>query len=111
VVGIVRNDAPNLVDDEFEPLIEQVALALDGDELADIELWIQIVDVLEDLRVDLARHILELEDQEGASSAGSPIFSSTQEEAGAGRASGELRDLGQSSHVKDPGVKSPASLL
>src|SRR5690606_11234107 len=81
------------------PAVEDVALALDGHELADLELAIERVDVLKDFGVDLARHVLKDEHEEGTTAARPALLSAAEKEAGAGRGAVNRASLGKTSHA------------
>ena len=84
-VGILGNDAANLVENELEPLIEEVAPRLHRDELAGVELRVVEIDVLKDLGPHFPGDVLEEQRQEDTAVApGAPLFARAQEEAGAG---------------------------
>ena len=93
---VLGNDAADLVENELEALIEEIAPRLHRDELAGVELRVVEIDVLKDLGPHLAGDVLEDERQEHAAAAsGAPFLACAQEEAGAGRILVELSDPGQ----------------
>ena len=87
-VGVLRNDAPDLVEDQLEPLVEEVASGLDGDELAGVELrvgastsWNTLASISPET---------SCRTRSGTAppfAAGAPFLARAQEEAGAGGAS------------------------
>ncbi len=82
--GIARNHAADLVDDQFGATVEDVALALHGDELAGLELLARLVDILEDLGVDVPGTVLKDEHEERARSAGTALLARAEEVTGTG---------------------------
>ena len=83
-------------------LIEEVAAALHRDELAGVELRVELLDVLEDLGADFAGDVLQEQLQEVAAVApGAPILARAQEEAGAGRRLVEFSDAWEDAPSRD----------
>ena len=97
-LGVFGNDAPDLVDHEFEALVEEVALPLHGHELADVELRVGRLDVLKYLRADLARHVLEEQHEKRAAAAGPAVLARAQKKSRAARGGVNFGDTRQSSH-------------
>src|SRR5690606_1507268 len=96
---VARNDAPDAVDDQLDAAIEQVSLALDGHELARVELLVVHVDVLEELGDDLARDVLQDEREVGRVAARPPLLAGAEEEAGSDRRSINGAGWGQTRHI------------
>ena len=110
-VGAVpfRHDAPDLVEDDLEPAVEQVGAALRLDELAGVELQLQRVHVLKDLRADLAGGILQDEIEIlGAAAAGTQVLARAEEEAPAAGGVIELGDAWKACHLILSGGLKPA---
>ena len=92
------NDTPDLVEHELDALVERVAVALHGDELAGLELLGRRLDVLEHLGLNLPRDVLEQQGEERAAAPDTSLLAGAQEIPGARRGSDELSDARQASH-------------
>jgi len=99
---VAGNHPPDPLDDQLDPLVEEIATPLDGHELADLELPAGLVGVLEDLRIDLAGDVLEAQYEVRARAAGAPLLAGAQEEAGAGGVLVEADDRRQAGHDVGP---------
>ncbi len=96
--GVVWNDAPDLVEYELDALVERVAVALHGDELAGLELLGGRLDVLEYLGRNFTRDVLEQQGEKWTAAADTTLLAGAQKKPGARRGGDELSDARQASH-------------
>ena len=86
--------APDLVDHQLQPLVEQVSARLNLDELAGVKLVLQLIHVLKHLGFDLAGDVLQHQRQVVAALAGAQFLPRAQEVTPAIRRADQFRDLG-----------------